>query len=180
MRLSCKQEIGGSNDFRAWRKDSACRHVFFPSSQPLCSVYCISMPDEGVGSVTWWMIFFFFELEDVSSNPLTKKTVFRKPPLVFMAVTFDARTLVFDFLVPNHNKLTRTEVTTTVCRKVDWRIFSAYPLKWTVVLFRGMEDFLQIDVSWCVLMSVSDIYFLFDVQGIIIRPFGIVVKAPLL
>ena len=101
------------------------------------------------------------------------------PPLVYMAVTIDAGILVFDCLVANHNKLTRTEVTTTVCRKVDWRIFSAYPLKWIVIFSRGMEGSLQIDVYWCVQMSVSDI-FLFDVQGIISRLFGIVVKAPLL
>ena len=149
MSLSCKQEIGIANSLRAWRKVFACRHVFFPHLNHFGILLFYA----------WWRGWLggmvedsFFHLEDGTCNPLTKITVFRKPPLVYMAVTIDARTLVFDFLVANHNKLTRREVTTTVCRKVDWRIFSAYPLKGTVVFFSRNGRFLT---NWRVLMCTN-------------------------
>jgi len=79
------------------------------------------------------------------------------PALFFLAVTIATRTLVFEHLVANHNKLTRPEVNATAARQLFVRSFE-HMVSCELCFFSVMEGYLQIDVSCCVLLSVNNIY----------------------
>ena len=99
----------------------------------------------------------YFELEVDSSNLLTTKTFSCVPTLFSLAVTIDTRTLVFEHVVANHNKLIRPEVNATVARQLFVRSFE-HMVSCELCFFSVMEGYLQIDVSCCVLLSVNNIY----------------------
>ena len=122
---------------------SAC---IYPSSQRLqyiaflCLMEMLARSHGGWFTSSNWRLIVQFHLR--------RKQFSVCPPWFSMAVSIDSRSLVFEHLVATLNKLNRREVTATVCPKVGWRIFSAYPLKWTVTFLRNG----RLLTTWRILM----------------------------